>query len=97
MPEIPAEAVRAAAEVLEEWRDFTDKTFTGYARAALEAAAPLLADQVRREVADQFRAYAARLRAVPDKGLTLGQTWDRDSRAMEYVRLADVIERKTDA
>ncbi|MGA4989911.1 hypothetical protein [Nonomuraea bangladeshensis] len=41
MPEIPVEAVQAAAEVLER-RDFTDKTFAGYARAALEAALEVL-------------------------------------------------------
>jgi len=48
MPEIPEEAVQAAAEVLER-REFTNKTFTGYARAAVEAAAPLIAEQARRE------------------------------------------------
>lgn len=47
----------------------------------------------RRKVAERFRAFARRLRAVSDEGLTLGQTWDRDTRAMEYDRLADVIER----
>jgi|GEM_PF-3944399 len=92
MPEpIPEEAVGEATEAYScAWTSGV----TGHetlVRIVLEAAAPILADQVRREVADQFRAFAARLRAVPDDGLTLGQTWDRDTRAMEYDRLADVI------
>jgi len=57
MPEIPEEAVQAAAEVLER-REFGDKTFAGYARAALTAAAPLIAEQARREVAEEIRKLA---------------------------------------
>lgn len=57
MPEIPTEAVQAGAEVLER-RGFTDKTFAGYARAVLEVAAPILAEQFRRDAALALRAVA---------------------------------------
>ncbi len=49
MSEIPAEAVQAAARVLAA-REFDDKTFEGYARAVLEAAAPFIAEHIARQL-----------------------------------------------
>ncbi|GAA2990512.1 hypothetical protein GCM10017559_08170 [Streptosporangium longisporum] len=48
-PTLPDAAVRAAADVLRR-RDFDDTTFDGYARAVLEAAAPVIAERIAAEI-----------------------------------------------
>lgn len=101
MPDpIPAEAVQAAARWL--LRQY-ESTFSGGcpplaefesdAQDLVEAIAPALAVQVRRKVAAEFRARAARIRAIPDKGLTLGQRGDRERKAADADRAADMIEK----
>lgn len=63
MPDIPAEAVQAAAETAARaiWGEeecAENPGLTTAARSALDAAAPLLAEQVRREVAGRIRDLA---------------------------------------
>ncbi|WP_326642960.1 hypothetical protein OG884_05990 [Streptosporangium sp. NBC_01755] len=64
----------------------------GDVAAIVAVVAPLIVEQTRREVADEFRALASRYRAVPDEGLRLGQLWHRDEQAREYDRIADAID-----
>ncbi len=67
----------------------------------LSRVAPKIADQARAEgataerarIVARFRELAAMYRAVPNKGLNLGQLWHRDEQAREYDRLADAIEK----
>lgn len=60
MPDLPEEAVQAAARAIERelmsGRDYSMAVDSdeALARAALEAAAPLLAEQIRRETAEQI-------------------------------------------
>lgn len=70
MAEVPQEALQAAADAHERWyldhggdpdrcyRESHEK----WSRATLEAAAPLLAAQVRREIVEEVRALADPLR-----------------------------------
>lgn len=97
MPDLPEEAVQAALAAM--GRDLRarplDPFFKGdeaLTRAVLEAAAPILADQIRREVAAEFRAKAARIRAIPDDGLNMGQMWHRHELADDYEQKADEID-----
>jgi hypothetical protein len=94
---IPEEAVREATAAYScAWTSGV----TGHetlVRIVLEAASPILAAQERRKIADEFCALAAKLRAIPDDGLNLGQIWQRDEQARDYDRIADMIERRTDA
>jgi hypothetical protein len=98
MPDlIPGEAVQAAMQhvtsqpLLWQYVDEQD------VRAILEAAAQILATCERRKIADGFRTLAAKCRAIPDEGLTMGERWQRDEQARDYDRIADMIERRTDA
>ncbi|OPG13663.1 hypothetical protein [Microbispora sp. GKU 823] len=60
MPDIPAEAVQAAAEAIgREHRESREWDTEAFARAALEAAAPFIAGQERARI-------AAHLRGIPD-------------------------------
>jgi hypothetical protein len=46
----------------------------------------------RRLIADRFRALAARCRAVPDEGLTIGEIHQNREQAVANDRIADMIE-----
>jgi hypothetical protein len=102
MPEpIPEEAVREATEAYScAWTSGV----TGHedlVRIVLEAASPSIAEHERaderRRIAEGFRVLAAKCRAIPDDGLNLGQIWQRDEQARDYGRIADMIEKRTDA
>ena len=97
MPDIPQEAIDALARTLYDYEDTDDDeiTWEEYRRDAkdmLDILAPIFAAQVRREVAAEFRAKAARIRAIPDDGLNLGQMWHRRQLADDYEQKADEID-----
>ncbi|WP_101791003.1 hypothetical protein [Nonomuraea indica] len=89
MPDIPEEAVQAADDA---WINSEGLFGRGQMDHALAAAYPIIAAQVRREVADQFRAKAARIRSIPDDGLNMGQIWHRHELATDYEQKADEID-----
>jgi hypothetical protein len=99
MPDLPEEAVREAAAAY-SCAYTSGVPHDELARVILEAAAPILEAHVRaderRKVAEEFRALASRCRAIPDKGLNLGQIWQRDEQARDYDRIADMIEKRVD-
>jgi hypothetical protein len=88
---MPDEAVQAAWERLKKhptrWQYVSEQDI----REILEAAAPALAANERRKTAEEFRVLASHFRAVPDRGLNLGQIWQRDEQARDYDRIADMI------
>ncbi|MFI6296813.1 hypothetical protein ACIBEJ_34850 [Nonomuraea sp. NPDC050790] len=61
MPDIPEEAIAAGAERLAH-RDFPDKTFAGYSRAVLEAAAPIIAAEERASAIVEIHTIVAEVR-----------------------------------
>jgi hypothetical protein len=79
--DLPADALREAAAAY-SCAYTSGVPHEELARVAVEAAAPILEAHVRaderRKVAEEFHALASRCRAIPDKGLNLGQIWQRD-------------------
>lgn len=95
MPDIPEGAVQEAVRAHEcAWTAGASRE--DLVRATLQAALPAVvavarADE-RRIIAEGFRSLAAKCRAIPDKGLNMGQIWQRDEQAREYDRIASMIE-----
>ncbi|MER6575798.1 hypothetical protein [Nonomuraea sp. NPDC001023] len=97
---MPGRPVSAhGVHVFDEDCGVCDDRLPSVVAVVVEAVAPILDAQARaderRSIVEGFRALAAKCWAIPDKGLNLGQIWQRDEQAREYDRIADMIEKGT--